>query len=564
MNTARIAVAQINTVVGDLSGNTQKILFCMNEAVQKNADIIVFPELAVTGYPPEDLLLKPHFVKENLRYLAKITSAAKDIIAVVGFVAGSDGSIYNSAAIMSDKKINYIYNKKHLPNYGVFDEKRYFKAGTENALLKAKDFSFAVNICEDIWIPKIGSVDKDLLSQADFLVNISASPYHMDKIKERQQILVKKATELKIPVIYCNLIGGQDELVFDGRSVIFSEKGRLIAKAKAFEEDLLIIDMPIDTKKNRKKRNKVKIVSINYRIKEKKDFLRCPDIRHMGRVEEMYTALVVGLRDYVRKNNFNKVALGISGGIDSALVVCIAVEALGAPNVLAVSMPSKYSSEYTQSDAEKICKNLGIRFARIPIDNIFNAYLDTLNIHFTGMAPDKAEENIQARIRGNILMAFSNKFGHLVLNTGNKSETSVGYCTLYGDMAGGFSVIKDVPKNLVYELGKFVNSKSEKKLIPETVFERAPSAELRPDQKDQDTLPPYKLLDRIIDLYIEKNKSFSEIVKRLKHEDIVKEILHMVDMNEYKRRQSPPGIKITPMAFGKDRRMPITNKFMET
>lgn len=563
MNTVRVAVAQINTVVGDLSGNAQKILFCMNEAVQKNADLILFPELAITGYPPEDLLLKPHFVKQNLKYLRKITAAVKDIILVTGFVAQSGGSIYNSVAIMNDKKINYIYNKKHLPNYGVFDEKRYFAAGKENALLKTKDFSFAVNICEDIWIPRIDSAERDFLSQADFLVNISASPYHMDKIKERQKILVKKATELSIPVIYCNLIGGQDELVFDGRSVIFSEKGRLIAGAKAFEEDLLIIDMPLVPKKNRKKGNKVKTVSINYKIKEKNDFLRPPDIKYMPRIEEIYTALVIGLRDYVRKNNFNKVALGISGGIDSALVVCIAVEALGAPNVLAIAMPSRYSSEYTQTDAEKICKNLGIRFARIPIDNIFNAYLDTLNIHFTGMAPDKTEENIQARIRGNILMAFSNKFGHLVVNTGNKSETSVGYCTLYGDTAGGFSVIKDVPKNLVYELGRFVNSKRGKKIIPETVFKRAPSAELRPCQKDQDTLPSYKLLDGIIDLYIGKNRSFSEIVKTLKNEDIVKEILHMVDKNEYKRRQSPPGIKITPMAFGKDRRMPITNKFME-
>ena len=541
MKKIRIAIAQINTIVGDMAGNTEKILFCLNESAKKRADIVVFPELSITGYPPEDLVLKPHFVKENLRYLDVIVKAAKDIIAIVGFVDQKAKDLYNSAAVINNKKITHVYHKRHLPNYSVFDEKRYFKPGRENAFLKAKGYSFSVNICEDIWAEEDAKT-KALLKRVDFLINISASPYHIDKIKEREKLLLAKAKRFKIPIIYCNLVGGQDELVFDGRSAIFGKSNRIIARAKAFEEDLLIVDLA--------------------------DHLRnpggCPsgNLRGCGgmtRIEEIYSALVLGLRDYVRKNNFKKVAFGLSGGIDSALVGALAVDALGKANVLALSMPSKYSSEETQQDAERIAKNLGVRFAKVPIDSIFNAYNNTLQAHFAGMDPDITEENIQARIRGNVLMAFSNKFGYLVLNTGNKSETSVGYCTLYGDMAGGFAVIKDVPKKLVYELAGFVNKK--KKIIPNSVFKRPPSAELRPGQKDQDNLPPYDLVDAIVDLYVEKDRSFSDIVKKLKNKDIVKKVLSMIDMNEYKRRQAPPGIKVSPRAFGKDRRMPITNKY---
>lgn len=533
MESLKIAIGQINTTVGDLEGNSNKILSCMKEAASKDVDLIVFPELSVTGYPPEDLLLKPHFIKENLRCLKNISQAAGGIIAIVGFVDKKKGSIYNSAAVIRDKKIICVYHKMHLPNYGVFDEKRYFKPGAENRLIKMKGYSFAVNICEDIW------VETRAFKNADFLINISASPYHIDKIKERERVIGRKAKRSRMPIVYCNLVGGQDELVFDGRSALFGEDGSVIAQAKAFEEDLLIVDLgPAISQEKSHSKNK-------------------PISQH----EEVYSALTLGLKDYVRKNNFSKVVLGLSGGIDSALVACVAVDALGRGNVLAISMPSRYSSIETQKDAKIIADNLGIKFHEISIDSIFGAYLKTLSLHFKGSGPSIAEENIQARIRGNILMAFSNKFGYLALNTGNKSETSAGYCTLYGDMAGGFSVIKDAPKRLVYELAGYRNKREAKDIIPRSVFNRAPTAELRPDQKDQDTLPPYDFLDKVIDLYVEQNKGFEEIVKAIGHKEIVKKTLNMIDRSEYKRRQAPPGVKITPMAFGKDRRMPITNKF---
>ena len=438
------------------------------------------------------------------------------------------------AGVIYNKKLIHVYHKAHLPNYGVFDEKRYFKPGAGNSLVKIKGFSFAVNICEDIWVEGEGWRVKG----AEFLVNISASPYHLGKIKEREKVIGAKAKRFKIPIVYCNLVGGQDELVFDGRSALFWKDGKIAREAKAFEEDLLILGIPLD-----------------------RSGLPKSNLREISREEEVYSALILGVRDYSHKNNFKKVSLGLSGGIDSALVACIAVDALGRENVLGLIMPSRYSSKETQEDAETIAGNLGIDFNKVPIDNIFSSYLDILNPYFKGREPNIAEENIQARIRGNILMAFSNKFGYLVLNTGNKSETSAGYCTLYGDMAGGFSVIKDVPKKLVYKLAEYRNKKEGKRVIPESVFERPPSAELRPNQKDQDTLPPYDFLDKVIDLYVEKNKGFNDIVKAAGDKEIVKKVLNMIDSSEYKRRQSPPGIKITPMAFGKDRRMPITNKF---
>jgi len=456
--------------------------------------------------------------------------------------------IYNSAGVLVNGKVLNVYHKMNLPNYGVFDEKRYFRPGRAARLFKAKDFSFLVNICEDLWSSE-GNINKRICKQAQFLINISGSPYRLDKFKERESVLRRRVREFNIPIIYCNLIGGQDELVFDGRSEVLDRDGKIIAGGKAFWEDFLIVDLPISSKRKNKKR---------------KISLAKPKIaKGMNRVEEVYGALELGIRDYVGKNNFNKVALGLSGGIDSALVLSLAVEALGKANVLAVSMPSRYSSKATQEDAEKLSRNLGVRFVKIPIDSIFDVYINTLENHFAGMESDITEENIQARIRGNILMAFSNKFGYLVLNTANKSETSVGYCTLYGDMAGGFAVIKDIPKKLVYELARFINSRAGKEIIPQSIIKRDPSAELRPGQRDQDTLPPYRLLDEIIDAYIERDISFNDIVKKVGHKDIVRQVLRMVDMNEYKRRQAPPGIKITPRAFGKDRRMPITNKFKE-
>ena len=539
MKNIRIAVGQINTVVGDLKGNSDRILSLIKDAISRDIDLIAFPELSITGYPPEDLLLKGHFIKENIKYLKRISRKTGDVIAIVGFVDEKKGNIYNSAAVISNKKIIYVYHKAHLPNYGVFDEKRYFSPGVGNQLIKIKDLRFAVNICEDIWAESIEHRAKEIFEKADFLVNISASPYHIDKVKERGRVIGRKAKRFNIPIVYCNLIGGQDELVFDGRSALFGKDGSIIVEAKAFEEDLLIFDLYSG-------KDAVKIK---------------PKISPASREEDIYSALVLGAKDYVLKNNFSKVALGLSGGIDSALVACIAKDALGKGNVLALGMPSRYSSAKTQKDAEIIAGNLGIKFRKIPIDNIFSSYLDTLNLHFKGVKPNIAEENIQARIRGNVLMAFSNKFGYLVLNTGNKSETSAGYCTLYGDMAGGFSVIKDVPKRLVYELAEYVNKREGKDIIPRSVFKRAPTAELRPNQKDQDTLPPYDFLDTVIDLYVEKNKGFKYIVKKMGRRDVVKKVLNMIDSSEYKRRQAPPGVKITPMAFGKDRRMPITNKF---
>jgi len=531
MKKPRIAIGQINTVVGDLEGNKDRILSCIRTAVSKGACLIAFPELTITGYPPEDLLLKQHFVRENIKQLKEIANETLGIIAIIGFVDEQKGDLYNSAAIIHHKKIIRVYHKMHLPNYGVFDEKRYFKPGVGNKVIKTSGFSFGVNICEDIWVNGKGSTVRG----AEFLVNISASPYHIDKLKEREMVIGNKAKKLGIPIVYCNLIGGQDELVFDGRSALFGKDGKIIKEAKAFEEDLLVFDLG-----EAKTPEKLKTISGN---------------------EEIYSALVLGLRDYARKNNFTKVTLGLSGGIDSALVACIAADAIGKENVLCLIMPSRYSSQGTQEDAEKIAGNLGVKFHKISVDGIFSSYLDTLSPYFKDIAPDIAQENIQARIRGNILMAFSNKFGYLVLNTGNKSETSAGYCTLYGDMAGGFSVIKDAPKRLVYELAEYRNKKQARDVIPRSVFERPPTAELKPGQKDQDTLPPYDFLDKVIDMYVEKNKGFSEIVKKLGSKDAVEKAVKMIDSSEYKRRQAPPGVKITPMAFGKDRRMPITNKF---
>ncbi|MEK6732203.1 MAG: NAD+ synthase [Candidatus Omnitrophota bacterium] len=568
MRNVKTVIAQINTTVGDLKGNKDRILSCIEEAVRRKADLIVFPELTITGYPPEDLVLKPYFIKENIKCVKEIAKEVPGIIAIIGFVDEKKGNIYNSAAVLNNKRIVYVYHKMHLPNYGVFDEKRYFKPGSDNKLIKIKDLRFSVNICEDIWAEGIGhpstsSFDRlrttlslsngslgtgraeRVLKKADFLVNISASPYHIDKTKERERVIGGKAKRFNIPIVYCNLIGGQDELVFDGRSALFWKDGKIIKEAKAFNEDLFLFDLPLS-------------VNVGNGLKPFPTEMR---VQTISKDEEIYSALVLGVRDYAHKNNFKKAALGLSGGIDSALVACIAKDALGKDNVLAVSMPSGYSSKGTQDDAEKIAGNIDIKFLKVPISNIFSSYLDTLSPHFKGLEPDITEENIQARIRGNILMAFSNKFGFLVLNTGNKSETSAGYCTLYGDMTGGFSVIKDAPKKLVYELARYRNKKYGKEIIPESVFKRAPTAELRPDQKDQDTLPPYGLLDRIIDLYIEKNKSFSDIVKCIGNKDVVKKVLKMIDSSEYKRRQAAPGVKITPMAFGKDRRMPITNKF---
>ena len=529
----KIGLAQINPCVGNLEKNYQKILTYIAKAKKEKVDLIVFPELSLVGYPPEDLLLKPHFIDQNLKYLKKIKNACSNMTALVGFVNREKGKLYNACALLQDKKIIDIYHKIHLPNYEVFDEKRYFSSGDTLSLYSFKGYDFAISICQDVWEDTF--LDSLKGKKIDFLINISASPFHLRKVSLREGVLTAAAKKLKTDVAYCNLVGGQDELVFDGTSKIISSKGKPVSYAGRFTEDLLVFKL----------NKKSKYPKLKISIKEE---------------EEAFAALRLGLYDYTRKNGFKKVVVGISGGIDSAVVAALAQNALGKSNVYGLIMPSKFTSKGTLADAKKICKNLGIKFSVVNIDNVLDSYTDKLKPYFPSKK-DKTEENLQARIRGNILMAFSNKFGFLVLNTGNKSELSCGYCTLYGDMVGGFGVLKDVPKLLVYKIARYINKASKKDLIPKSVLTRAPSAELAPNQRDTDSLPPYKLLDPILKLYVEKDFSLEEIVKKGFNRKLVAKIIKLVDDNEYKRRQSPIGIKITPKAFGKDRRMPITNIF---
>jgi len=540
----RIAIAQINSTVGDTEGNSRKILEYVNRAKKLEADIIAFPELALCGYPPEDLLLKPSFIDENLKAIHDIAKSIKGITAIIGFVDGQKDDLYNAAALIGNRKIKGIYHKTYLPNYSVFDEKRYFKEGRDPLVFKLGAVSCGINICEDIWHSE-GPIRLQAKKGADIIFVINASPYYAGKIKAREAVLGAQARANKVFISYTNLAGGQDELVFDGQSFVVDKKGAVIARADAFREDLLLVNLEMPGKGL-----KAKAVPIPARKQETLEPL-----------EEIYQALVLGLKDYVFKNGFKKVVLGLSGGVDSAITAAIAKNALGAENVIGVFMPSVFTSNESRTDTEGLVKNLGIKLHTIPINNIFEAYLKDLAHVFKGYPKDATEENIQARIRGNILMAISNKFGYLVLTTGNKSEISCGYCTLYGDMAGGFSVIKDVPKTLVYKLAGFVNKRKE--VIPKHIITRPPTAELRPNQKDTDTLPPYEILDPIIEAYVEKDKSLQSIVKSGAKRPLALDAIRMIDKNEYKRRQASPGVKITPKAFGKDRRMPITNRFIE-
>jgi len=551
----RIACGQINTTVGDLTGNAGKIIDFIKQAQEIGVDIIAFPELSITGYPPEDLLLKKSFVEDNIKILKSIASKTDDIVAIVGFVDMVQSNIYNAAAIMNQRKIKAVYHKILLPNYGVFDEKRYFAPGDTGPVFKLQIQNtgciFGISVCEDIW-HNDGPTGKQAKSGASFVININASPYHMGKIKEREKIAINQAKNNHLYMIYTNLVGGQDELVFDGQSFVVSPSGKIISRAQAFEEQLLITDIEIETKKFR---NNVQLV-----IKpKKKEPVPVFVAKHLPVEEEVYRALVLGLKDYTEKNGFTKVVIGLSGGIDSALVATIAVDAMGKEKVKGVFMPSRFTSEQSDIDATHLTENLGIELISIPIDEIFSSYLKTLEQCFKDAEPDITEENIQARIRGNLLMALSNKFGYLVLTTGNKSEISTGYATLYGDMAGGFAVLKDVPKTLVYQLALYRNSQG--KVIPDSIINKEPTAELRPNQKDTDTLPPYEILDKILKMYVEENRSIASIIKSGFEETIVRKVIKMVDKSEYKRRQAPPGIKITPRSFGKDRRMPITNKY---
>ena len=572
----RIGMAQINATVGDISGNSKKIAGFIDKAKGLGVELLTFPELSITGYPPEDLLLKPQFVQDNMEAMRGIIRKTMGIGVIAGFVDSSHHRLFNAASVMVNGRLSCIYHKIHLPNYGVFDEKRYFYGGNECLVLTFNGISIGFNICEDIWCDDGPTELAAIEGGAQIIINISASPYHAGKMKLREELLIRRATSSKAIVCYNNLVGGQDELVFDGGSMIISPKGEVSAYGHQFEEDLVVYDLDIESVLHERLKEKAekKAYELGYSLRKvqlegitakKKPVLPVRALKKMGHVEEVYNALVSGTRDYVRKNGFKKVVIGLSGGIDSALTVVIAVDALGPDNVVGISMPSQYSSHQTKLDAEKLADNLNIRFRTVPIVRIFKTYLDDLKSEFEGIASDVTEENLQARIRGNILMAFSNKFGWLVLTTGNKSEMAVGYCTLYGDMAGGFAVIKDVPKTYVYTLARWRNrlSDKQKKIIPESVMRRPPSAELRPNQKDEDSIPPYPVLDPILKAYIEEDKSYREIKGAGFSMHVLKKVIPLVDKSEYKRRQGPPGIKITPKAFGKDRRMPITNRYRE-
>jgi NAD+ synthase (glutamine-hydrolysing) len=577
MRSLRIALAQINPTVGDLDGNVSRITDYLQRARSHNADLVAFPELAVTGYPPEDLLLKSQFIDDNLKALKTIQESVFDITAIVGFVDRKD-SLYNAAALIHNRKIIDVYHKVYLPNYGVFDEYRYFRAGSRYPLYRIGSAWIGVNICEDIWYPE-GPARVQSLAGASLIININASPYHIGKGKQREEMLSMRASENMIALAYLNTVGGQDELVFDGNSLILDQDGNVISRGRQFEEDLIITDITIEdivtkrlssfgqkhrmtrAEKDAVKRTLVTRKAVSQGKKLRLAVSREPLPHTADTMAEVYSALMLGTTDYVKKNGFKGVVIGLSGGIDSSLVASIAVDALSSENVYGLFMPSPYTSRESREDAYNLAENLGIRVREVPIDVIMQSYFGTLRKDFSSLAPDITEENLQARIRGNILMAFSNKFGWLVLTTGNKSEMSVGYATLYGDMAGGFAVIKDVPKTMVYQLCRWKNDHAGRVIIPERVFTKEPSAELKPGQKDSDSLPPYSILDPILKAYIEEDRTFEEILSFGYDSEGTRKVIRMVDSSEYKRRQSPPGIKITQKAFGRDRRFPITNRY---
>jgi NAD+ synthase (glutamine-hydrolysing) len=529
----RLALAQIDPVVGDLEGNSDLILRSIEEARAAGADLVVLPELAVTGYPPEDLLLRPGFVRAARASVDRIAAETREIVALVG-VPLLDGDLYNACAICADGEIAGWAKKRHLPNYGVFDEKRYFASGDELALVDVAGTKVGITICEDMWVP--GPPTTELASAgAQLVVNLSASPFHVGRAEEREAIFSARARESGVRVALCNTVGGQDELVFDGHSLVIESDGTVLARAPGFEEALLVVDL------------------------DRTDAAALAPLD--GDLEQMRRALVLGLRDYVRKNGFEEIVVGVSGGIDSALTAALAVEALGPERVHCVSMPSRYSSEGTRADARRLGENLGCDFRELPIEPVVEAFGSVLAEPFAGREPDLAEENLQARVRGTLLMALSNKFGWLLVATGNKSELSVGYATLYGDMAGGFALLKDVFKTDVFRLARHLNERAGRELVPQSTIDRAPSAELRADQLDEDSLPPYPELDRVLEAYVEDDRSLDELSADGFDPDVVARAVALVDRAEYKRRQAPPGVRLRPKAFGRDRRTPITNRW---
>ncbi len=567
----RLALAQINTVVGDLDGNRERIVQRLHEARQAGADLVLFPELAVTGYPPEDLLFRPEFLRQARRSLDQIASDATDIAALVGF-PWLERDLFNACAVCADGEVKAIYPKRFLPNYGVFDEVRYFQPGRDLLLLRIGEALVGPTVCEDIWQP--GPPATDLaLAGAHVIANISASPFHVGKGLEREDMLITRARDNTCWVVLVNAVGGQDELIFDGHSVVIDEEGHVVARAPSFEEALLVVDIDASTAVARR------LVDARRRALARDQEVPDPPVVNLGEerqqespvgalvaeprddLEQMRLALELGLRDYVEKNGFDEIVVGVSGGIDSALTLGLAVEALGSARVHAVSMPSRFSSPETRADAKALAENLGTSFLELPIDPIFQGFQQTLASVFEGREPDITEENLQARIRGTLLMAFSNKFGWLVVATGNKSELSVGYATLYGDMAGGFALLKDVFKTDVFRLARHLNERAGRELIPDSIIGRAPSAELRENQLDQDSLPPYPELDRVLEAYVEEDRSQEELRTDGFDPEVVDRAIALIDRAEYKRRQAPPGVKLRPKAFGRDRRTPITNRW---
>jgi NAD+ synthase (glutamine-hydrolysing) len=568
----RLGLAQINTTVGDLDGNAAKVLEYVGRARELGVDVLSFPEMTITGYPPEDLLLRPQFIRHNLAVLERVVKGCQGITAVVGFV-DRDHDIHNAAAIIHDGRLVDVYHKQFLPNYGVFDENRYFQAGTRCPVYVMAGISVGVSICEDIWYPE-DPTRAQAHAGAQVIININGSPYHMGKRRFREHMLATRASDYAVFISYTNQVGGQDELVFDGASMVVSPGGEVLVQAAAFEEELLICDLDVEETfqarlhepRRRKERTAASASVARVHVSDEPLADKKPSVERrrapsLGDDAEVYGALVLGTRDYLLKNGFQKAVIGLSGGVDSSLVAAIAVDALGEENVVGVAMPSRFSSEGSIRDARELADSLGIQLMTIPIEGPFTAFLDLFSEPFAGSEFGVTEENIQSRIRGLISMALSNKFGWLVLTTGNKSEMATGYATLYGDMAGGFAVIKDVPKTLVYRLARHRNGLGPKSVIPQSVIEKEPSAELRPNQRDADTLPSYETLDSILEAYVEEDKSVDEIAAMGFDEGLVKRVMAMVDGSEYKRRQAPPGVKISPRAFGRDRRLPIANRY---
>ncbi len=566
----RVALAQLNPTVGDLDGNLKKLVEAYEQADAAGCDVVAFPELSITGYPPEDLVLKPGFVADNERALREFAARTGACAAVVGYV-DEDRDLFNAAAVCVRGEIVGTYRKRLLPNYAVFDEARYFTAGNETDPLElylVGGIKVGVSICEDVWSP-----DGPLAVQADggaeLAININASPYHRGKAADRERMLATRAADAHSALVYVNQVGGQDELVFDGCSLAFDAEGRLLARGRQFVEDLVVVDVPVPPvyrqrildPRGRISQRSLPQVDISLEPRAQTDPAPATVAPQLEPMAELYEALVLGTRDYCAKNGFTDVVIGLSGGIDSTLVAVVAVDALGAEHVHGVSMPSRYSSDHSKTDAQRLAENLGIDYRTISIEPAFTAYLEMLEESFAGREPGLTQENIQSRCRGQVLMALSNEFGWMVLTTGNKSEIAVGYFTIYGDSVGGYAVIKDVLKTEVYGLCRYVNERAGRELIPESVITKPPSAELRPDQRDDQSLPPYELLDPILELYVEEDYTAGEIIERGHDEATVRRVTRLVDVAEYKRRQSPIGVRVTTKAFGRDRRLPITNGY---